>query len=173
MAKSWSAELVFHRNAVWIAVRFPKDRSLISRFRKSFPAAVWSKTIKAWLVEDTPEFRTRFNLLASLHLFVDIADYPIQPRLLSQENYNQACLYYQQLVLKAYSRSTTRTYLSEFLRFLTLLKTTAVNSLSEEKYRSYLQYLRSECSYSESSLNGAVNALKFYTDHVLRNPVVF
>ena len=173
MSKSWSAELVFHRNSVWIAVRFPKDRTLISRFRKSFSAAVWSKTIKAWLVVDTPEFRARFNLLASLHLFVVIADYPIQPRLLSHENYHQACLYYQQLILKAYSRSTIRTYLSEFLRFLSLLKTTPVTSLLDEKYRSYLQYLRSECSYSESSLNGAVNALKFYTNQVLRNPIIF
>lgn len=173
MSFPWSAELVFHRNCSQIAVCFPKDRALISRFRSSFPHAAWSKTLKAWLIEDSSEFRLRFKLPLSLNLYGSIADYSIQPRLLSSENYEQCCHYYQQLVLKAYSASTIKTYLSEFLRFLERLKTTSVESLDTLNYRSYLQYLRSECSYSESSLNGAVNALKFYTDQVLDKPIVF
>lgn len=173
MAKSWSASLVYHRGNTWIGVHFPKNRSLILRFRSQFPQAVWSKTHKLWLIEDTSEHRNRFLLSADLHLFTQVLEYQLKPILLSQENHREACRYYRHLVLKAYSASTIRTYVGEFLRLLHLLKTKPVQALTSDQYASYLHYLRTKCAYSESALHTSINALKFYTQQILENPVLF
>jgi len=73
----------------------------------------------------------------------------------------------QQLQLKGYSKSTQRTYKNEFAVYLKQLKHVAVQSISEDRLRSYLQYCGVSLKLSEATIHSRMNALKFYYEQVL------
>jgi integrase/recombinase XerD len=73
----------------------------------------------------------------------------------------------QQLVLKAYSPSTVRTYLNEMTQFLQHLKGHAADEFSVARIRKYLQYCFETLQLSEHTLHSRINALKFYYEQVL------
>jgi integrase/recombinase XerD len=77
--------------------------------------------------------------------------------------------YVQKLEIMRYALSTARTYISNFEAFINYYKDTAVNEIDENDVRNYLQFLVHE-GKSDSSINVAVNAIKFYYEGVLGMP---
>ncbi len=73
----------------------------------------------------------------------------------------------QQLVLKAYSPSTIKTYMNEVAAFLGTLKEVDAGTFTVERIRDYLQYCFETLKLSEHTLHSRINALKFYYEQVL------
>jgi len=73
----------------------------------------------------------------------------------------------EKLVLKSYSKNTQRTYYYEFAQFLYILGKHDVNSLDEERVRSYFLYCAETLQMKESQINSRYNAIKFYYEQIL------
>jgi site-specific recombinase XerD len=73
----------------------------------------------------------------------------------------------QQLQLKAYSASTIRTYRTEFLQLLKLLKSNPVNELTVGDIKRYMVYAMQQIGINEHTAHSRLNALKFYFEQVL------
>jgi integrase/recombinase XerD len=86
---------------------------------------------------------------------------------LSKENLQALQRFVEQLKLKAYSRSTIKTYRSEFLQLLQLLKSKPVNELTPDDLRRYFIYCFEKLKLTENTLHSRINALKFYFEQVL------
>lgn len=73
----------------------------------------------------------------------------------------------QYLQLKAYSKSTIKTYMNEVAQLLYLIKATPADTLGIQRIKDYLQYCYTELGLSENTLHSRMNALKFYYEQVL------
>lgn len=73
----------------------------------------------------------------------------------------------QQLLLKAYSSSTIKTYLNEVAQFLSLLNEHPADKLSPAQLRRYLVYCYEKLGLKENTLHSRINAMKFYYEQVL------
>ena len=77
--------------------------------------------------------------------------------------------YLAKLELKCYANNTVKTYVSCFESFMTFYSDRELEDLNEHDIRSYLQKLiRENCS--NSYINQAINAIKFYYEVVLEMP---
>lgn len=79
----------------------------------------------------------------------------------------------QHLQLKAYSKSTIRTYINEMAQFLKTIKGHDARSFNAERLKSYLQYCHNNLSLSENTIHSRMNALKFYYEQVLNRQKFF
>ena len=77
--------------------------------------------------------------------------------------------YLQKLELKRYALNTAQVYVSHFEKYLNHFYPKFINDLNENDIRTYLTHLIKQ-GYSDSSLNQAVNAIKFYYELVLGMP---
>jgi integrase/recombinase XerD len=73
----------------------------------------------------------------------------------------------RELVIKGYSLNTQRVYLSEFTKFLNIIKKHNVDSFDVEKLKSYMLYCIEKLELKENTLHSHLNALKFYYDQIL------
>lgn len=160
-----------HKKCSIIWIKFNMDRAIINRLRTKFKDAKWSRSQKSWYVPDTPKNREILNLsqstpLTPIRLLQNFSKLSIQ----NQAAYKQLI---DQLQLKGYSINTIRTYASEFLQFIYLLKKYPAQDISENKIRNYLLYCIKELKLSESVLHSRMNALKFYYEQVLFRKKIF
>lgn len=86
---------------------------------------------------------------------------------LSSENLEAFKAFQQMIQLKGYSINTLRTYSSEFHVLLSLLDKVPVDMLTRQQIESYLLWLMNNKNYSEAHIHTAINAIKFYFEHVL------
>lgn len=77
--------------------------------------------------------------------------------------------YLQKLELKKYSNSTIKTYVMAFEKFINHYKENDLSQLNENHIRDYLSTLVKK-GFSNSAINQAVNAIKFYYEIVLDMP---
>jgi len=77
--------------------------------------------------------------------------------------------YLQKLELKKYSNSTIRTYVTAFEKFVNHYKENDLRQLNENHIRDYLSTLVKK-GFSNSAINQAINAIKFYYELVLDMP---
>ncbi len=77
--------------------------------------------------------------------------------------------YLQKLELKRYSNTTVKTYVLAFEAFINYYQNIELIKLDENDIRLYLQYLIQQ-GKSNSSVNQAINAIKFYYEVVLGMP---
>ncbi len=70
------------------------------------------------------------------------------------------------LKLKAYSRTTIRTYVNEMIPLLRILNNRSVDTLSVHEIKRYLVYCYEKLKLSENTLHSRINALKFYFEQV-------
>ncbi|WP_301926831.1 tyrosine-type recombinase/integrase [Ferruginibacter sp.] len=73
----------------------------------------------------------------------------------------------QQLVLKAYSPSTIRTYLTEMSQLLQTVGKNNADALTPVDLRRYLVFCFEKLRLAENTLHSRINALKFYYEQVL------
>jgi site-specific recombinase XerD len=79
----------------------------------------------------------------------------------------------QQLVLKAYSKSTIKTYTNELAQFLQAIRYESADDFPVSRIRGYLQYCFEQLHLSENTLHSRINALKFYYEQVLHRDRFF
>ena len=77
------------------------------------------------------------------------------------------------LVLKAFSKSTMRTYCSEFKTFLKKLNKNLARDLTPEQLQRYILYCIDTLKLSESTIHSRINSLKFYYEQVLDKERMF
>jgi len=88
----------------------------------------------------------------------------------SDENYRRCPEeFLAKLELKRYSKNTAKTYISYFEKFMNYYSDKSLNELNENDIRNFLLHLVKQKA-SDSSLNQAVNAIKFYYELVLNLP---
>lgn len=152
------------KNVIWI--KFEKDTLLIKHLRAQFPSAKWSATQKAWYLPDLPTIR------AALHLDQKEWGNEILP-LISPVNQTAFSKFIDQLSLKAYSKNTIRTYVTEFAHLLKTIKNYPVNDLTQERLKDYFLYCVKNEKIKENHLNSRINAIKFYFEKVLHQEKMF
>ena len=79
----------------------------------------------------------------------------------------------QMLKLRAYSRSTIKTYLNEMNQLLQAVKNIPVDELKPEHLKRYLVYCYENLGLKENTLHSRINALKFYYEQVLKKEKFF
>lgn len=147
-----------HQQQPVLWLRFDYDRAKINVIKAL--GARWSQSQKCWYLKDS-----KYNR--------ELAGLP--PKTIGKDALirispiNQAALQRmeEQLLLKAYSPNTIRTYTIEFAQLLYLLKEVDVNSLTPERLRAYMLYCVKELKLSENTLHSRLNAIKFYFEQVL------
>jgi site-specific recombinase XerD len=75
----------------------------------------------------------------------------------------------RRLVIKRYSKSTIRTYISLLSRFFRFYKDLDISTINKDDIQFYLLHLI-DSRYSESMQNQAINAIKFYYEQILGQP---
>ena len=73
----------------------------------------------------------------------------------------------QQLKLKAYSRSTIKTYLNEMAQLLQTINNIPADELTPEHLKRYMVYCFETLLLKENTLHSRINAMKFYYEQVL------
>ena len=74
------------------------------------------------------------------------------------------------ILLKSYSHHTTRTYKSALLYFFKFFEHRELLSISKEEIERYVSSLIVKHNISENQQNTIINAIKFYYEHVLKQP---
>ncbi len=164
--KDYQFGFTIHRNNPIISIRFPYNPQLILDLKKAFPSVQWSQSNKYWYLPDRAAIRTALSLPSKTlgsHLMEQI--HPI--------NQNEFQNFIDQLLLKAYSNNTLRTYLTEFAHLLKLLKSYSVKELSPERLKDYFLYCIKKEQIKENHLSSRINAIKFYFEQVLHRQQMF
>jgi site-specific recombinase XerD len=150
-----------HHTKKIIIVKFDNDKELIKRF-KQMPGAKWSQTLKSWYLPDTSAYRKKFGIESIP---------PVGKQIIMQvHEVNRLALQKmeQLLILKNYSPSTKKTYLTEFAQLLYVLKKNEVDEISYDKLRKYFAWCITENKISANQLHSRINAIKFYFEQVLK-----
>lgn len=147
-----------HRGSNVIFCKFLYDKEIISRFKLKFPSAKWSNSNKAWYLQDVQEIRIQLNLPIKN---------PIDNLLAKIPSPNQQALlkFEEVLKLKAYSKATIKTYLTEFSQFLKFLNENSVNEVANEDVNKYLYNLVLN-KLSENQIHSRINAIKGYFKYI-------
>lgn len=164
--------LIQHRGAPRILVQFSPNKEWNERIKK-VPDALWSNTLKAWHIPDTPENRKKCGLKPAAAVAILPKKAVAVSTRLSANNKEQLRLFLEQLALKKYSQSTVTTYRNEFLQLLQLLGDVPVQDLTPEHLKRYMLYCTLQLKLSENTLHSRLNALKFYFEQVLKREKFF
>ena len=151
---------------------FPYDQDLIDLV-KTIPGARWSRPLKCWHISYSAGPVEQLNERFEGRLFFDLAEpdqgtyHPTTEKctLLVPEEMIKT------LKLRQYSHNTIRTYTSLFKRFMHYYPDKNLDEVTEEEIRDYLIYLVDEKNVSQSHQNQSINAIKFYYEKVLGQPI--
>ena len=160
MATPIIATPILHHQKNILMVQFEYSKELIKRISK-LPGARWSKTLKSWYLPDTVAYRDQFGVSQKSAVgkaVIQQVDAINKPALKKME---------QLLILKNYSDSTRKTYLTEFAQLLYVLKQTPVHSLGYERLRNYFAWCITTNKISPNQLHSRINAIKFYFENIL------
>ena len=155
-----------HKNKAIISIKFTYTQHLKDELKKRFPSAKWSQSKKYWYLPDLSAVRKELGLSKKDNIAKSLAKI---------DSVNQQALikFKEQLHLKAYSENTVRMYISEFTHLLVLLKHHPVNNLTQDRLRDYFLYCVQKLKMKERKMNGKINAIKFYFEHVLHQHQMF
>lgn len=159
---SFTAGELNNKKVIWIS--FPYDKNLISELRNAVKA-YWNPAYKKWYVTDNKHYRNLFNIEVD---YIGNSAQEITP--INLEELNR---FINELKLKAYSPNTIKTYSSEFIQLLKIIKNYPVKDLTPEKIKAYLLYCIQTLKLSENAIHSRMNAVKFYFEKVLHQEKMF
>ena len=173
-----------HRGQDVIGIYFTNDAALNLQVRK-LPSVKWSQTNRCWYVplnaashhhllkafegikiegsalktylEKRKQVASTLASAPGKNISKAITSSPAWK--LSNENLAALERFTEQLKLKAYSPSTIRTYRSEFLQLLQLLKNKHVDDLKPDDLRRYMVYAMEKQGIKENTAHSRINAL--------------
>lgn len=181
-----------HRGQEVVGIYFKNNADLNLSVRK-LPGVKWSQTNKCWYLPLNQQSYKQIAAQLKEHAKLEtnlLKDYlekrkkvkaslenkePVNAKTivrssswkLSSANLSALERFTEQLKLKAYSPSTIRTYRSEFLQLLQLLKKKPVNDLTPDDLRRYMVYVMEKQGIKENTAHSRINAIKFYFEQVL------
>lgn len=179
-------QYLHHHNRDNIAIYFPYDGPIIKKVKK-IPCISWSGFHKCWYV---PLTKLHYRLVLSTLSEIEIDTAPLkkflrenkvpgtgllQQRLpgVSGDNVKELSKLLEYLHLKAYSKSTIKTYRNEFTSFLKLAKEKPVREFSREQLKRYILYCIKTEKLQEATIHSRINALKYYYEQVLGKEKMF
>ena len=129
--------------------------------RDKFPVAEWSASKRCWYLPDINAIRNEIGISPKTEFGKAVVSqiHPVNLAAIKRMH--------EQLLLKAYSSNTIKTYCNEFSQLLYLLKGTSVDTLTPERIRSYFLYCVTKLKLSENQIHSRINAIKFYFEQVL------
>jgi len=175
---------LFIKEKQCIGIQFSSDK-VIQAFIKELPDPKWSKEFNmAYITNTKPNLNLIFEKFRGV-AWVN-CNYFFQDRKLNSNNdiidvtwfrertkkqSFRSCPeeFLQKLELKKYSNSTVKNYVHSFEKFINHYKDRELFSINENDIRLYLQKLINE-ERSNSFINMAINAIKFYYEMVLGMP---
>jgi len=165
--------LVQHKEENRIQISFEKNDAWNERIKK-YPGARWSRSLRSWLIPDTEENRKKCGLPLDVATKVKMIKQTSKEALIYISPCNKEAMrkFLQTLQLKAYSKSTIKTYRNEFAQLLQAIKKFPVDSLNVEQIKRYLQYCMNK-GCSENTIHSRLNAIKFYFEIVLKRERMF
>lgn len=171
-------------NTKMIGLKFDPDK-VIHALIKSLSAPKWSGTYKMVYLPNTKDNLNDIFLLFKGVVWINynrfLSNKPINPdnealdiswfRKRKITPYYKYCPeeYLLKLELKRYSNNTVRIYVPFFEMFINFYSNRAINTLDEDDIRAFLQHLIQR-KMSNSYINQAINAIKFYYEVVLGMP---
>ncbi|HRP90532.1 MAG TPA: site-specific integrase [Edaphocola sp.] len=153
------------KDVIW--VQFPNDITLSKELKQRFATAHFSWSNKCWYLYDYKTTREQLGLQDKTALE------KINTKQIAEINRPALQRMHETLLSKGYSKNTIKIYLNELVRLLVSIKDVDVNTLTVEHLQSYMLYSTKELKFSVNSLNGRMNALKFYFEQVLKYKKLF
>lgn len=169
-----------YQNTRYIGLKFYPDK-VIQALVKQLPQPKWHAASSCVIVKNTKENLTqvfdKFRGVAWVNGQYFFANRPLhqQGAALDVGRFRQRELtkggqrcpepYLQKLELRKYAYNTARTYISLFEAYMNYHQGRPIDALTELDIRAYLQHLVQE-GKSDSYLNQAINAIKFYYEVV-------
>lgn len=184
-----------YKGQIRLGIYYEHDKDL-NQFLKNEYNALWSQSLKFWHIHCDSIIKTKLKRsLEHKHFKVEdldkeqvlnlnsnkISTLPKQPVIAHstfQQRINPINLHVielmrDHLILKAYSKSTMKTYLNEMHQFLYRLGNIAADELKPEHLKKYLVFCFEKLKLSENTLHSRINALKFYYEQVLHRDRFF
>jgi integrase/recombinase XerD len=124
---------------------------------------------KLWSVINTPEMLKGIKEVFGTE-FRNVETEPKDKRAFIELNETESLIIAEvekKIILKGYSVHTRNSYKSEMIAYLTFHRGQGIESLSKNQIESYIFHLITKYKISESRQNIAINAIKFYYEHVL------
>ena len=165
-------EPLWHRSNYCIAVHGrlnpPADKVI-----RNFPHRKYSKTNSCWYVPYSPEVLGSLNQKLSCCQPVDVpkafeSSEAVPENKLTIVKFPLPEEYHESLIRKRYSQATVATYESQMRAFLSYIHPKTLADISDDLIKEYEYYLADTKKVSCSTQNTAVNAIKFYLEHVLQ-----
>jgi len=149
----------------YITVAFRYNKDFLVRIRK-IPTAKWSRTIRAWLIEDDSnhldQIRQRFFKLA---LIDDSRYYRKKGKIQLNFNEDKKRLlngFYRYLKGKRYSSSTIRTYVFSVADFIAFYESRSLSELQNRNVEIFIEQIYIKRKYSVSTQRQFISALKLF-----------
>lgn len=188
-----------YKGQIRIGIYYEQDRHLNQLLKNEF-AAQWSSSFQCWHIAPDPPVRLKLlQLLKDRNCRVEDlhskgvsesevhhsgADRELQifhnnqvevdpVQKIAVVNLHVIESMKDHLVLKAYSKSTIKTYLNEMHQFLYRLGDIAADELTPGHLKKYLVHCFEKLKLSENTLHSRINALKFYYEQVLQRERFF
>lgn len=148
-----------HKGINVIFIEFPKNDKLKNELQ-AFVKVRYSGSTKRWYTLDMPQYRIKLGM--PLKHFGDSLLHKIH-----EINIPVYRLMQRELIIKGYSKNTQRVYLSEFAKYLNIIKKNHADTFDVDKLKSYMLYCINKLQFKENTLHSHLNALKFYYDQIL------
>ncbi len=158
-----------HRGAQQLGLFFSYDLTLIGIVRSI--GCRWSGTRRCWYLPDSSD-----NHQKILDAFIGKAEIKMPEKVNEPKAHEQVSKindgsvpreFIEKLIERRYSRATIQTYRSMFKDFAMHFKPRLLKSITEEEIKGYLLFLVDKKRVSLSVQNQAINAIKYYYEHVL------
>ena len=156
------------RIKLFIPYEMTEEREALKKMEGRF----YHQQQKLWSVLNTTEnIKLLKKIFKGKYKIIEEDKIPSMPKYtLNTEALNVLAEFEQKLILKSYSRNTIASYKSEFSHFLRYFEKFDITKVTKEEIESYVFYLITKYKIGESKQNSAINAIKFYYEHVLGKP---
>lgn len=173
-----------HKGQIRVGIYYEHNKDL-NLYLKSEYKALWSASLKCWHIHYDSIIKIKLKRsLENKHFKVEDLDQdqvlnlnstklstlprlpaielnPFQQRI-DPINLPVLELMRDHLILKAYSKSTMKTYLNEMHQFLYKLGNIVADDLTPDHLKKYLVFCFEKLRLSENTLHSRINALKLY-----------
>lgn len=161
-----------HRNQLCVAILW-RNNPAAERVVRNFPGRKFSITHRCWYIpyadEQVAQLRSALERVSAVELHDNLEQDLTQAVMLPAPVELALPPDYQEMLVRMrYSPATVTQYISQFKAFLGYLLPAGVEAITEAKIKEYLLYLIEVRQVSISTQNQAINAIKFYLEHVLK-----
>lgn len=163
-------EPLMHRDQLCIAIRGSMAGTVYEALLR-FPERKYSKTHRCFYVNYSKENLFQLRSTLEEHSVVVLKDFSNENSItnlaLTKKFVAIPDSYGEKLIRMRYSKATYDNYMIQFRNFLIHIYPTGADGITEELVHGYLLHLINFKKVSISTQNLAINAIKFYLEHVM------